>query len=256
MRTIAIINAKGGVGKTTSALAVADILSREYKKRVLVIDLDPQLNTSRQMGVYTPGGLCVAHLLVDKTLEARSAIKHSPVYEGVDVIPCDKALEAANMQVLMETSTMQQLRLKRSLKPIQADYDYCILDCPTAIRNISTINGLALTQDVLVPVTADSYSLDGVMDIVSVVEDVQDYNDGIRLTGIFLTKYEKIKACRETLEHLQSALPGLVMDTYIRKSATISASTFAEQPLLDYAGKSSAADDYRSLVREYLERRD
>lgn len=106
------------------------------------------------------------------------------------------------------------------------------------------------------PVTADSYSLDGVMDIVSVVEDVQDYNDGIRLTGIFLTKYEKIKACRETLEHLQSALPGLVMDTYIRKSATISASTFAEQPLLDYAGKSSAADDYRSLVREYLERRD
>ena len=237
MRTIAIINAKGGVGKTTSALVVADILSREYKKRVLVIDLDPQLNTSRQMGVYTPGGLCVAHLLVDKTLEARSVIKHSPVYEGVDVIPCDKALEAANMQVLMETSTMQQLRLKRS-------------------RNISTINGLALTQDVLVPVTADSYSLDGVMDIVSVVEDVQDYNDGIRLTGIFLTKYEKIKACRETLEHLQSALPGLVMDTYIRKSATISASTFAEQPLLDYAGKSSAADDYRSLVREYLERRD
>ena len=198
----------------------------------------------------------MAHLLVDKTLEARSVIKHSPVYEGVDVIPCDKALEAANMQVLMETSTMQQLRLKRSLKPIQADYDYCILDCPTAIRNISTINGLALTQDVLVPVTADSYSLDGVMDIVSVVEDVQDYNDGIRLTGIFLTKYEKIKACRETLEHLQSALPGLVMDTYIRKSATISASTFAEQPLLDYAGKSSAADDYRSLVREYLERRD
>ena len=128
MRTIAIINAKGGVGKTTSALVVADILSREYRKKVLVIDLDPQLNTSRQMGVYTPGGLCVAHLLVDKTLEAHAVIKHSPVYEGIDVIPCDKALEAANMQVLMETSTMQQLRLKRSMKQIQDDYDYCILD--------------------------------------------------------------------------------------------------------------------------------
>ena len=74
MRTIAIINAKGGVGKTTSALVIADILSREYGKKVLVIDLDPQLNTSRQMGVYTPGGLCVAHLLVDKTLDVRSVI--------------------------------------------------------------------------------------------------------------------------------------------------------------------------------------
>ena len=112
MRTIAIINAKGGVGKTTSALVIADILSREYGKKVLVIDLDPQLNTSRQMGVY-PGGLCVAHLLVDKTLDVRSVIMRSPVYDRIDVIPCDKALDAANMQVLMETSTMQQLRLRK-----------------------------------------------------------------------------------------------------------------------------------------------
>ena len=222
---------------------------------MLVIDLYPLLNTSKQMGVYEPGGLCVAHLLVDKDLDVRSVIKGSPLYQGIDVIPCDKALEAANMRVLMETSTMQQLRLKRSLKEVRSEYDYCVLDCPTAVRNISTINGLAFTDDVLVPVTADSYSLDGVMDIVSVVRDVQDYNDNINLVGIFLTKYEKIKACRETLEQLQAALSGLVFDTYIRKSATISAATFAGQPLLDYAGKAAAADDYRALVKEYLERR-
>ena len=91
MRTLALINAKGGVGKTTSALVMADILHREHGKRVLVIDLDPQLNTSKQMGVYEAGGLCVAHLLVDKTVDVRQVIKASPVYDGVDVIPCDKA---------------------------------------------------------------------------------------------------------------------------------------------------------------------
>lgn len=139
MRTLALINAKGGVGKTTSALVMADILHREHGKRVLVIDLDPQLNTSKQMGVYEAGGLCVAHLLVDKTVDVRQVIKASPVYDGVDVIPCDKALEAANLKVLLDTSTMQQLRLRRALKPVMQEYDFCILDCSTAVRNFSTI---------------------------------------------------------------------------------------------------------------------
>ena len=254
MRTLALINAKGGVGKTTSTLVMADILHREHGKRVLVIDLDPQLNTSKQMGVYEAGGLCVAHLLVDKTVDVRQVIKASPVYDGVDVIPCDKALEAANLKVLLDTSTMQQLRLRRALKPVMQEYDFCILDCSTAVRNISTINGLAITDDVLVPVTADEYSLGGVMDVASLVVDIQDYNDNIELRGVFLTKSEKNKACKETLRQLEEALGSLVFDTTIRKSATVSAATFEGKALLDYARTNAVVDDYRTLVHEYLER--
>lgn len=254
MRTIAMINAKGGVGKTTSSMVFADVLSRKYGAKVLLIDLDPQLNTSTQMGVYEKGGLCVAHLLVDKDQDIEEVIKTSK-YEGIDVIPCDKALEVANQQILMDTSTVQQLRLKKHIRKVQGRYDYCILDCPTAIKNISTINGLAFTDDVLVPMTADEYSLGGLNDILTVINDVSDYNDNIHFVGCFLTQFERANVCIAAKEHLKEALGDKAFDTHIRKAAKVKESTFGDKSLLDYAKDSTAVADYYELVEEYLAKR-
>lgn len=204
MKTIAMLNAKGGVGKTTSALCFADILARDYDKRVLVIDLDAQRNTGSQLGA---GGceIGVDTLLLDKDADIRELIRHTP-FERIDVLPCTTRLEEANLKVLLDTSSVQQFRLKRHLRRVSGDYDYCILDCPTAIKNISTINGLAFTDDVLVPLTADDYSLQGLTDIVAVINDVKEYNDEIDLRGCFITQWENNNCHKAVATQLADAL--------------------------------------------------
>lgn len=204
MKTIAMLNAKGGVGKTTSALCFADILARDYGKRVLVIDLDAQCNTGSQLGA---GGceIGVDTLLLDKDADIRELIRHTP-FERIDVLPCTTRLEEANLKVLLDTSSVQQFRLKRHLRRVSGDYDYCILDCPTAIKNISTINGLAFTDDVLVPLTADDYSLQGLTDIVAVINDVKEYNDEIDLRGCFITQWENNNCHKAVATQLADAL--------------------------------------------------
>lgn len=253
MRTIAFINAKGGVGKTTSTRIFADILAQQYKKRVLVIDLDTQLNTSKQFGVYEESCLCVAHLLVDKEQSIKEVIKTTQF--GVDVIPCDKGLDVANQQALMDTSNVLQLRLKKHIKTIKADYDFCLLDCPTSIKNVSTINGLAFTDDVLIPITADEYSLEGINDMQAVINDVAEYNDNISLKGVFITQWENTRLGKEVEMQLKNALPNVAFNTHIRKAIKMKESTFAkDESLLEFAKNSTAVADYVALVKEYLER--
>lgn len=251
MKTIAMLNAKGGVGKTTSALCFADILARDYDKRVLVIDLDAQRNTGSQLGA---GGceIGVDTLLLDKDADIRELIRHTP-FERIDVLPCTTRLEEANLKVLLGTSSVQQFRLKRHLRRVSGDYDYCILDCPTAIKNISTINGLAFTDDVLVPLTADDYSLQGLTDIVAVINDVKEYNDEIDLRGCFITQWENNNCHKAVATQLADALGNRAYKTHIRKAVKVKEATFTPGSLIDFARNCTAVQDYRALVKEYLE---
>lgn len=253
MKTIAFIIARGGVGKTTTTRAFAEILA-ERGKKVLVVDLDPQLNTSMQFDTYEKGGLCVAHLLVDKTLDIKQVIRHTNI-PNIDVIPCDKGLEQANQQALTDTANVQQMRLKRHFRAIKDDYDFCLLDCPTAIKNVSTINGLAFTDDVIVPMTIDGYSLEGINDVAAVVNDVKEYNEDIEIKGVVITKWERSKMYSTTESQLKQDLGGLLFDTHIRKTVKISESTFNYgKGLLECAKGCTAVEDYYSLVDEYLKR--
>ncbi|MDD4291902.1 MAG: ParA family protein [Clostridia bacterium] len=252
MKTIAFCNQKGGVGKTTSSLVVADILASIYNKRVLIIDLDPQLNTSTGLGVYEAGAPCVAHLLVDKEYDVEKTIKHTR-NKNIDVIPCDKGLDLANQQALMDTTNVLQFRLRSHIRKVRDRYDYCILDCPTAVKNVSTINGLAFTDDVIIPISADSYSLDGLKDVIKVIDDIKEYNDNIRIRGAFITVFENTNICREVEASVREALGDLAFKTHIRKCVKVKESTFAEQSLLEYAKDCTAVVDYLALVKEYLE---
>lgn len=250
MKTIAFLNIKGGVGKTTSTLAFAMLLHNEYGKRVLVLDCDKQGNSTKSLGCYS-GQYTTADLLTARDNIAAEAVQHSPT--GIDVIGASWELMKANQDVLLDATRPQQYRLKKQLSAIKDNYDYCLIDCPPDI-NMATINVLAITDDVLIPIRVDKYAFDGLGYVTSAIAEMQDFNPQLTLRGCFLTHYQtntNLSASGEEL--LENDLGLIALKTAIRMTVKVGESTFFE-PLLAYAPHCTAAEDYRQLLAEYLER--
>lgn len=247
MKTISLLNIKGGVGKTTSTIALAQLLVLEHGKRVLVIDADQQANTTQAL--Y--GGeaeLTTADLLLSREPIAEKAIIQTEY--GIDLIPSGFELMTANKSVIFDTTRPQQFRFKKQLGEIEKKYDYCIIDCPPDI-SMTVINALAVTDDVLVPIRADRYGFDGLSYVMNAVNEVSEYNPSLKLAGCFLTMYQTgtiLSAfSKKTLEDI-----GLkTMDTCIRQCVKVGQSTF-DKPLLTSYPNCAAAEDYKKLLDEYL----
>lgn len=239
---------KGGVGKTVSSVNFAYILATIYNKKVLLVDLDPQGNTTKAYGV-TPNRLTVSDLLLDKNAETSEAI-YSTEYENIKVIPADISLIKANQAVLLDSTSVQQTRLKKHIKKVSENFDFCIFDCPTDF-SMSTLNAFAASDDVLVPVHIDQYSFDAITKVQTVVENMEDFNDSLKIAGCFVTMYQSNNLNKQGLEVLQNQKEFKTFKTVIRHTVRASESTY-DKPLCDYAPKSTAAEDYRNLVKEYL----
>lgn len=248
MKTISFYNIKGGVAKTTSTLAFAQILHNDYGKRVLVFDIDKQANSTKTLGCYDADGLSSADLLVSKKNIVRDVIKHSEY--GIDVIPANYNLIKANKDVLYDALRPQQTRFKAQLEEVQNDYDYCIID-HSIEDNMAVVNGLVITDDVLVPIKFDRYGLDGMEYALETIESVKVFNTNIQLKGCFLTMYVRSNLYKQGEISLKDALGLKFLKTTISQTVKVGESTF-DKPLLSYAPKCKAADDYKKLVAEYL----
>ena len=184
MKTISFINIKGGVAKTTSAIAFATLLAYEHNKRVLLLDCDKQGNATTALIKHDKiTGLTTADLLLDKNIDVKNAITNT--YYEVDLIPADFNLLEANRKVLFET-TSREFRLKRHLERISDKYDYCIIDCPPDV-NIGVTNALAASDYVLIPIRADSYGFNGLNYTFDAVQEAQEINPNLKIAGCFLT---------------------------------------------------------------------
>lgn len=250
MKTISFYNIKGGVAKTTSSLAFAQILHNEYNKRVLVLDIDKQANATKSLDCYDADGLSSADLLTAKGIIIKDVIKRSKY--GIDVIPANFNLIKANRDVLLDTYRPQQTRLKVQLNPVWNDYDYCIID-HSIEDNMAAINGLAITDDVLVPMKFDKYALDGMEYAFETIESVKLFNQNIEFKGCFLTMTIRSNLYKEGRQELSAALGEKLFDTGISQTVKVGESTFSK-PLLAYAPKCTASQDYKELVKEYLEK--
>lgn len=248
MKVISFYNIKGGVAKTTSSLAFAMILHNEYGKRVLLVDIDKQANSTKSLGCYDKYGLSSADLLTAKNNIIKDVIRHSKY--GIDVVPANFNLVRANKEVMLDNMRPQQYRLKNQLASVAEDYDYCIIDHPIE-ENMAVINALAITDDVLIPIRFDSYALDGMEYVLETIEEMKGFNDRLQLKGCFLTMYTRSKLYKDGSEYLDSTLNLKFLKTAIRQTIKVSESTFGE-PLMLYSPKSTAASDYRKLVEEYL----
>ncbi len=244
MKTISIINLKGGVGKTTTAVNMAALLVSKYGKRVLLIDNDPQGNASQFFGCYY-GSMCGSGNILGN-IEPR-------VYgtaAGVDIIDANiRLLDADNR--LRASTERQDNRISTYLERQQGRYDYCIIDNPPALL-ICTINALCAADEVIIPVTLDNWALDGVEIVTSQIEELRALNDKLEIKGILLTNYRKTIENEAAEAWLRENCEYTVFDTKIRRSDKVTAATYYKEPLEKYSPRSAAAVAYRKFIREYL----
>lgn len=248
MKTIAIINLKGGVGKTTTAINIATLLANKHGKRVLLYDNDPQGNASQFFECYDNHGL------MDTCGAAQILRKGSPGKfnsYGIDVINANiSLLEADN--ALRASTERQDNRIKEYLQESAPEYDYCIIDNPPSLL-MCTINALCAADEVIIPVMLDNWALDGVETITEQIEELKALNDSLKIAGILLTNYRTSMENETAEEWLRKNCKYKVFDTKIRRSDKAVAATYYKQPLEEYSPRSAAAVTYRKFVNEYLQ---
>ncbi len=253
MKTISIINLKGGVAKTVSSVNIAYILTAVHKKKVLLIDNDKQGNASKILNRHSYNHLGVAEIMTTHNLDMLEVIQHTD-YEGLDIVMANMNLLTACLRVLLDQGRPQQIRFKKGLAQIREQYDFCIIDNAPDI-NISTINALVASDDVLVPVTIDDFAIDGLAELKEQIDNArEDLNPALHFRGCFITQYDRLNEADQKGEaYLRSLKEYPIFKTHIRRTAKMKPSTFAKQPILLYSSRCGAAQDYKALVEEYLE---
>ena len=243
---IAILNQKGGVGKTTTVHAIgAGLTLKGY--RVLYIDLDAQGNLSYTLRAAT-NGLTAMELLQKKS--AQGTIQRT---EQGDAIASSPALAGADTII---TATGKEYRLREALEPLSGLYDYCMIDTPPAL-GILTINALTACSGAIIPAQADIYSLQGINQLHSTVETVKRYcNPALAIKGIVLTRYNsRAVISREVADMIEQTAGQLQTKLYnakIRECTAIKEAQATQQSIYSYAPKSNAATDYTALIDEIL----
>lgn len=248
MEVVAIVNRKGGVGKTATAQALgAGLMKRGYK--VLYIDLDSQTNLSYGLGAATDGLTSMDVLKGDAA--ADRATQHTP--QG-DVIAGSEALAGADAAI---TGTGKEYRLKEAIDGLQ--YDYIIIDTPAALGTL-TVNALTAANSAIIPVQAEIYSLQGIGQLNQTIEAVKKYcNPALSIKGILLTRYNgRAIISRDMQSNLQEAAQQLktrLYSTPIRECISIKEAQAQQQDIYSYAPRSNAAKDYTAFIDEFTERK-
>lgn len=189
MQKIAIINLKGGVGKSVTACNLACILGQMHKRRVLVLDLDKQANTSKFFRCFAKPGPTMADVM---TCECKlDEVVLDTEYSHVSVAPSCMEMLLANKQVMLDVVEPQQNRIRRALHPYAEAYNYCIMDCPPDL-DMATINALTAADWVIIPLDCDEWAFDGLNEILKQVAAIREnYNPGLKIMGILATKYTR-----------------------------------------------------------------
>lgn len=249
MKTIAIINMKGGCGKTTTAVNMAHILAADHDKKVLVIDNDKQGNLSKTCDVWSYELPSLAELFTGQK-DIKEIIQATNT-EGVSAVPANMHLLTANLMVAESDMTDKELILKRQLETVASEYDYCIIDCPPDI-NIGVINALAAADEVIIPIKIDNYAFEGMKELKEQIDNAKAFNPTLKLKGCLVTLYYNREVCRQGKEYLvDQGYP--VFRTHIRRTEKADEATFASKSIMEYSPYSAAARDYKAFVEEYLE---
>ncbi|AHI22727.1 ParA family protein [Corynebacterium vitaeruminis] len=249
---IAMCNQKGGVGKTTSTINLGACLA-EAGRRVLLVDLDPQGALSAGLGVpHDELEVTVYNLLVDSHSSIHNAI-HKTAVHGLDLVPANIDLSAAEIQLVNEVGREQTLA--RALRPVMKDYDYIILDCQPSL-GLLTVNALACAHGVIIPMECEYFSLRGLALLTDTVEKVRDrLNFNLEIVGILVTMFDRRTThAREVMSRVVEVFEDRVFDTVITRTVRFPETSVAGEPIITWAPNSQGAQQYRQLAREVIER--
>ncbi|MFJ3958455.1 ParA family protein [Arthrobacter sp. NPDC090010] len=251
-RIIAMVNQKGGVGKTTSTINLAAALA-EFGRRVLLVDFDPQGALSAGFGT-NPHELDVTvyNVLMDRKVDVRDAIQPTGV-EGVDLLPANIDLSAAEVQLVNEVAREQVLA--SALRKVEDDYDVVLIDCQPSL-GLLTVNALTAAHGVIIPLICEFFALRAVALLVETIEKVQDrLNPRLTVDGVLATMYDaRTLHSREVINRLVEAFGDKVFETVIKRTIKFADATVAAEPITQYASNHPGAEAYRQLAKELIER--
>jgi chromosome partitioning protein len=251
-RIVAMCNQKGGVGKTTTTINLGASLA-EYGRKVLLVDFDPQGSLSVGLGV-NPYEIerSVYNLVMERDCTAEDIVLKTNV-PGMDLLPSNIDLSAAEVQLVTEVAREQVLA--RALEPVRADYDFIIIDCQPSL-GLLTVNALTASQGVVVPLECEFFALRGVAMLVETIQKVQDrLNPGLEIDGLVATMFDsRTVHSREVLARLVEAFDDKVFHTTISRTVRFPETTVAGEPITTFASGSGGAYSYRQLAKEVLAR--
>ena len=249
---ISMCNQKGGVGKTTSTINLGACLA-EIGRKVLLVDLDPQGALSAGLGVpHDELDITVYDLLLDNQTSIHSAI-HQTAVPGMDLVPANIDLSAAEIQLVNEVGREQTLA--RALRPVMKEYDFIILDCQPSL-GLLTVNALACSHGVIIPMECEYFSLRGLALLTDTVEKVSDrLNFDLEILGILVTMFDRRTShAREVMSRVVEVFGDRVFDSVITRTVRFPETSVAGEPIITWAPSSQGAEQYRNLALEVLER--
>ena len=250
-KTVSILNQKGGVGKTTTAVNLSAAIGLQGKKTLLV-DIDPQGNSTSGFGINKRGIPYSSYDVLTGKCTAAQAIVHTE-FENIDIMPSNMNLAGAEIEII-EISGRESL-LKKALASVWEQYDYIFLDCPPSLGLI-TLNALTASDTFLVPIQCEYYALEGLSQLMATVRQIKRlYNPYIDLEGVLLTMYDgRLNLTQQVVEEVKKFFPKKVYTTVIPRNVRLSEAPSFGQPVMYYDRSSKGSTAYCDLAAEFLEK--
>ena len=246
---IAVANQKGGVGKTTTAVNLSAALG-EMGKKTLLVDADPQGNSSSGVGIDRKHSRKTVYELLIGECGVEEILVHTD-YQNLDILPSSMNLAAAELELISQEH--REALLKKALLTLREVYDYIIIDCPPSLGIITT-NALCAADTLLVPIQCEYYALEGLSQLMNSVRRVKrQYNEQLDLEGVLLTMYDgRLNLTQQVVEEVKKYFPRKVFKTVIPRTVRLSEAPGFGQPVLYYDKSSRGAQAYGELAAEIL----
>ena len=248
-KIIAVANQKGGVGKSTTAVNLASCVAQEGK-RVLIVDLDPQGNTTSGYGISKRNVEYSVYDLLIGQVNTKDVILHTEFH--VDVVPSNIQLSGAVVELV--NMERRENRLREALAQVNSDYDYIFIDCPPSL-DLLTLNGLCASDSVLIPIQCEYYALEGLSELMSTLKTVRKlYNRYLEIEGVVFTMYAgRLNLTLQVVEQVKKFFGDKVYKTTVPRNVRLSEAPSYGQPINYYDPSSKGCEAYRAMAQELLE---
>lgn len=250
-KAIAIFNQKGGVGKTTTNINLAACLALKGK-RILIVDIDPQGNTTTGMGISKKDLQYTSYnILIDKNVAIGKAIMKTQL-ENLDIIPASVNLAGAEIEMVQVEG--REIRLKKALEKVKDKYDYIFIDCPPSL-GLLTINSLTAVDSVLIPIQCEFYALEGVSQLMSTIDLVKkSLNSKLEIQGVILSMFDgRTNLSIQVVEEVKKYFKDKVYTTVIPRNVRLAEAPSFGMPITEYDPASKGAEAYIEFAEEFLE---